>query len=217
MQLGIGQLFQGTFLRSFVQRLRQLLCFLFQLFVLGGRGGKRCIVLFQRRVHLLHSRDILVQKCTDLCCFSFGIERIDTCKQFFQLGLLLGQAGHLLEHPWRDMVAPGFTGTLAAFQIGVFFDHMLPKPVLPLRQLFLVAYDFFCTEPPVLRQWDERKVHMGRFLVHMHHCGYNCFLVLMFPDKVQCLLKIGFDVSFLLTLEELWRCGHKSLHQPHAV
>ena len=58
---------------------------------------------------------------------------------------------------------------------------------------------------------------MGRFLVHMYHGGYNCFLVLVFPDEIQRLLKIGFDFSFLLTFEELWRCGHKSLHQPHAV
>ena len=58
---------------------------------------------------------------------------------------------------------------------------------------------------------------MGRFLVHMHHSGYNGFLVLVFPDEIQRLLKIGFDFSFLLTLEGLWRCSHKSLHQPHAV
>ena len=58
---------------------------------------------------------------------------------------------------------------------------------------------------------------MGRFLVHMHHGGYNGFLVLVFPDEIQRLLKIGFDFSLLLTLEELWRCGHKSLHHAHAV
>jgi len=115
------------------------------------------------------------------------------------------------------MVASGFAGTLAALQIGVFFDHMLPKPVLPLRQLFLVAYDFFCTEPPVLRQWDERKVHMGRFLVHMHHSGYNGFRVLMLPDKVQRLLEIGFDFGFFLALEEIRCCSHKCLHQPNTV
>ena len=58
---------------------------------------------------------------------------------------------------------------------------------------------------------------MGRFLVHMHHSRYNGFRVLVFPDKVQRLLKIGFDFSFFLALEELRRCSHKSLHQPHAV
>ena len=115
------------------------------------------------------------------------------------------------------MVSSGFAGALAALQIRVFFDHMLPKPLLPLCQLLLIAYDILGTEPPVLCQWDKRKVHMGRFLVHMHHGGYNCFLVLVFPDEIQRLLKIGFDFSFLLTLEELRRCGHKSLHQPHAV
>ena len=76
VQLGVGQLFQGAFLRGFVQRLRQLLCFLFQLFILGSCDRERRIVLFQRRVHLLHGRDILVQKSADFCCFSFGIERM---------------------------------------------------------------------------------------------------------------------------------------------
>ena len=94
---------------------------------------------------------------------------------------------------------------------------MTPEPVLPLRQLLLVADDLLGAESLVLRQRDEAKVHMGRFLVHMHHGGYNCFLVLVFPDEIQCLLKICFDVSFLLTLEELRRCGHKSLHQSNAV
>ena len=115
------------------------------------------------------------------------------------------------------MVASGFAGTLAALQIGVFFEHMLPKPVLPLRQLLLVADNFFGAEPPVRRQWDKRKVHMGRFLVHMHHGRYNGFRVLVFPDEVQCLLKVGFDLAFLLALEELRAGRHQCLHHTHAV
>ena len=115
------------------------------------------------------------------------------------------------------MVSSGFAGALAALQIRVFFDHMLPKPLLPLCQLLLIAYDILGTEPPVLCQWDKRKVHMGRFLVHMHHGGYDCFWLLVLLDEVQRLLKIGFDFVFLLALKELRRCGHKSLHQPHAV
>ena len=217
MQLGVSQLFQGAFLRGLVQRLLQLLCFLFQLFVFGGCGGKRCIVLFQRRVHLLHSRDILVQKCTDFCCFSLGIERIDTCKQFFQLGLLLGQASHLLEHPWRDMVAPGFAGAFATLQVGIFLDHVLPEPVLPLCQFLLVADDFLGTEPPIRRQRDKRKVHMRRFLVHMHHGGYDRFRVLVFPNKVQRLGEIGLDFTLFLAFEELRAGRHQRLHHPHTV
>ena len=77
MQLGVSQLFQGAFLRGLVQRLLQLLCFLFQLFILGSCSRERRIVLFQCRVHLLHSRNILVQKSADFCCFFLGIERID--------------------------------------------------------------------------------------------------------------------------------------------
>ena len=123
----------------------------------------------------------------------------------------------LLEQPRRDMVAPGFAGAFAAFQIGIFFDHVLPKSVLPLRQLLLVADDFLGAEPSVLRQRDKAKVHMGRFLVHMHHGGYNGFRVLVFPDEVQRLLKIGFDLDFLLTLEELRAGCHQRLHHAHAV
>ena len=71
------------------------------------------------------------------------------------------------------MVSSSFAGAFAALQIGVFFDHVLPEPVLPLRQLLLVADDLLGAEPPVRCQRDEAKVHMGRFLVHMHHGGYD--------------------------------------------
>ena len=115
------------------------------------------------------------------------------------------------------MVAPGLAGTLAPLQIGVFFDHMLPKPVLPLRQLLLVADNLLGAEPPVLRQRDKRKVHMGRFLVHMHHGGYDGFRVLVLLNKVQRLLKIGFDLALFLTLEELRAGRHQRFHHAHAV
>ena len=39
----------------------------------------------------------------------------------------------------------------------------------------------------------------------------------MFPDEVQCLLKIGFDFAFLLSLEELRAGCHQRLHHAHAV
>ena len=52
-----------------------------------------------------------------------------------QAGVTFSYESSLLKEfpPRWDMVASGFTGTLAALQIGVFFDHMLPEPVLPLR------------------------------------------------------------------------------------
>ena len=168
-------------------------------------------------MHLLYRWDILIQQYTDFSGFPLNVEQVDIGQQFFQFSFLLGKARHFFEHPWWDMVASGFAGAFAALQIRVFFDHMLPKPVLPLRQLFLVAYDFFGAEPPVLCQRDKRKVHMGRFLVHMHHRRYNCFRFLIFPDKVQRLLKIGFDFSFFLALEEIRRCSYENLHQPHTV
>ena len=123
----------------------------------------------------------------------------------------------LLEQPRRDMISSGFAGALAALQIWVFFDHVLPKLVLPLRQLFIVAYDFLGAEPPVRRQRDKAKVHMGRFLVHMHHGGDDRFRVLMLLDKAQRLLKEGFDFALFLALEELRAGRHQRLYDAHAV
>ena len=58
---------------------------------------------------------------------------------------------------------------------------------------------------------------MGRFLVHMYHSGYDRFRVLVFPDEVQRLGKIGFDLGLLLALEELRAGRHQRLHHAHAV
>ena len=102
-------------------------------------------------------------------------------------------------------------------QVWVFLDHVLPKSVLPLRQLLLVAYDFLGTEPSILCQRDKRKVHMGRFLVHMHHSGYDCFWLLVLLDEVQRFSKIGFDLAALLASEKLRTGRHQRLHHPHTV
>ena len=58
---------------------------------------------------------------------------------------------------------------------------------------------------------------MRRFLIHMNYSGYNGFGGLMFLDEFQRLLKIGFDFSFFLPLEEVRRCSHKGFHHTHAV
>ena len=115
------------------------------------------------------------------------------------------------------MVAPGFAGAFATLQVGIFLDHVLPEPVLPLCQFLLVADDFLGTEPPIRRQRDKRKVHMRRFLVHMHHGGYDRFRVLVFPNKVQRLGEIGLDFTLFLAFEELRAGRHESLHHAHAV
>ena len=81
------------------------------------------------------------------------------------------------------MSSPGLAGTLAAFEIRIFIDHVLPKLVLPPGQLLFVADDILCGKPLVGSQRDKTKVHMGCFLVHMHNCGYDCFGGLMLFHK----------------------------------
>ena len=115
------------------------------------------------------------------------------------------------------MVAARLAGTLAALQVGVFDDHVLPELVLPPAQFLFVAYDFFGTEPAIRRQGDKRKVHMGRLLVHMHHGGDNCFFGLILLQEVERFFKIPPDFGQLLALKK-FRCGsEQDLHQPDTV
>ena len=51
----------------------------------------------------------------------------------------------------------------------------------------------------------------------MHHGGYNGFGILVFPDKIQRLLKIGLDFALFLALKELRAGSHQRLHHAHAV
>ena len=73
------------------------------------------------------------------------------------------------------MVAARLAGALAALQVGIFLNHVFPEPVLPPGQLLFVAHDLLGAQATVCGQWDKRKVHMGRFLVHMHHGGDDRF------------------------------------------
>ena len=125
--------------------------------------------------------------------------------QFF---LLFGQSGHLLEHAGRNVVAPGQAGAFAALQIREFLDHVFPELILPPGQLLFVAHNVFGAKPAILGQRDKTKVHMGRFLVHMHHGRYNCLFGLMLFQKVQSFLEKCPNLSPLLSLEEL-RAGSK--------
>src|SRR5699024_6584694 len=106
---------------------------------------------------------------------------------------------------------------LAALQVGVFFDHVLPELVLPPTQPLFVAYDFFGAESPIWRQRDKRKVHMGCFLVHMHYGGDNCLFGLILLQEVERFFKVLPDFGLLLALKE-FRCGgEKDFNQPNAV
>ena len=91
----------------------------------------------------------------------------------------------------------------ATLQIWKLLDHVFPKLILPPGQLLFIAHDVFGAEPAVLRQRDKTKVHMGRFLVHMHHGGYNCLFGLMLFQKVQSFLEKYPNFRPFLSLKEL--------------
>ena len=62
---------------------------------------------------------------------------------------------------------------------------------LPLRQALLIAQHGFSRQLALFRDGDKAKVHMGRFLVHMHH-GRDDILFSDTPgNKIQRRRKIG--------------------------
>ena len=69
------------------------------------------------------------------------------------------------------MLSSGYPGRFPTLQIGIKLHHVVPEVILPPGQILLVSHDLLGTEPPVGSDWDKRKVHVGRFLVHMHHGG----------------------------------------------
>src|SRR5699024_7888947 len=129
-------------------------------------------------------------------------------EQIFQFAFLFGQSGHILKYAGRDVVAPGQAGAFAALQIWELLDHVFPKLILPPGQLLFIAHNVFGAEPAVLSQRDKAKVHMGRFLVHMHHSRYNCLFGLMLFQKAQGFLEKHANLRPFLPLEEL-RAGSK--------
>ena len=94
---------------------------------------------------------------------------------------------------------------------------MLPEHVLPAAQLLPVADDVLGAEPLIRCQRDKTKVHMGRSLVHMHHCGDHGLLRLMFAEKVQRFLKESPDFFYAFVFEELVGCGEDGFHHADAV
>src|SRR5699024_10412064 len=160
LELGIFQLLQNTLMGRLVQGLRELFVFPFEFFILGSGIGEGRTVLFELGPHLLHGRDIAVQQFGNLGGPLLAVQGTDASEQLVQLLALLGQAGHLLEDTRRDMVAARLACALAALQVGVFFDHVLPALVLPPTQLLFVAYVFFGAESPIWRSRDNRNVGM---------------------------------------------------------
>lgn len=115
------------------------------------------------------------------------------------------------------MVAARLACTLAALQVGVFSNHVLPELVLPPGQLLFVTNDLFGAESAIWRQGDKKKVHMGCFLIHMHHGGDDSFSGLVLHKEAECFLKILPDFGQLLALEELRCSGEQHLYHPDTV
>ena len=82
---------------------------------------------------------------------------------------------------------------------------------------------FFCcprslgTQAAVCGQRNKRKVHMGRFLVHMHHGGDDRFSGLVLLEEAEHFFKVAPDFGQLLAFEKLRRSGEQNLHHPDAV
>src|SRR5699024_70539 len=196
---------------------RSLGIFLFEAFVFGFGLGEGHAIFGKLSLHLFHSWDITVQQFGDFGSPFFAVEGTNITQKLIQLLALLVEPGHLLEDAGRDMVAARLACALAALQVGVFLDHVLPELVLPPGQLLFVAHDVLGTQAAVRRQWDKRKVHMGRFLVHMHHGGEYCFFGLLFFEEAQGLGKERFDLGTILSLKEVRCSGEQHLHYPDAV
>ena len=58
---------------------------------------------------------------------------------------------------------------------------------------------------------------MGRFLVQMHHSGYDRFGSLILLDELQRFIEELTDFSSFLSLEKLRRSGYESFHHTNAV
>ena len=143
--------------------------------------------------------------------FLLGIQRGDFRQQPGDFILLAVQAHRFLEQPGRDVGSAGSTGGFPTLKIRVLFDHVLPKFILPLGQLLFVADDILGTEPLIRGQRGKTKVHMGRFLVHMHYGGYDCFGRLFFLDEGKGIFKELFDLPRLFALEK-FRAGGDYAH-----
>ena len=157
-QLGILQTLQDAPFLRFVQRGRERLVLLFQLFIFGGSPGEGYVVLSQLVLHPCHVGDIAVQHLADLCRTALAVEGIDAHQQGIQLLLLLGQLGHLLEDAGRDVLPPGLAGAFATLQLRVLLDHVLPELVLPLHKVLAVADDLLGTQSPISGQGHKAEV-----------------------------------------------------------
>ena len=205
-QLGILQTLQDAPFRRFVQRGRERLVLLFQLFVFGGGLGEGYVVLSQLVPHPCYVGDIAVQHFADLRRTALAVEGIDAHQQGIQLLLLLGQLGHLLEDAGRDVLPPGLAGAFALFQLRVLLDHVLPELVLPFHKVLAVADDLFRAQPSVRSQGHKAEMQVRRFLVHVNDGGEKGIRALSALQKFQGVRKVRPDLPVGLVLEKLRVC-----------
>ena len=158
-----------------------------------------------------------VQQFADLCRTAFAVERVDADQQGIQLLFLPGEMGHFLEQPGRDVLPSGLAGALAALQVRVTLDHVLPEIVLPLDQLLLVANDLLRAQPSVGGQRHKAEVQVGRFLVHVDNSRNKVLGVLLAFQELQGVLEVRLDLAARLALENFRACGDKSFHHTHTV
>lgn len=103
--------------------------------------------------------------------------------------------------PKAVKVCAGFSKDFAAFRLGVSLNHMFKELVLPPDQLLLVAHDLRGTQSFILRQRDKTKVHMGIFLVQMHHGGQDGFRGLALTNELHGFAEEFFWIEVLHTFE----------------
>ena len=129
----------------------------------------------------------------------------------------VSQVNGILEEPRRDMGAPGLAGRFPTFQIRIEFHHVAPEVILPLGKILLVSNNLLGTEPVIGRDGNKTKVHVGRFLVHMHHSrNISCFILSGF-HKVHSPLEKQTNFFRTLVCEKFRTCGDQGFNYLHAV
>ena len=194
-ELGLCQTALHVAVCSIFQILLQIRVFCFQ-------AADRLIVLLRLREKFAHLREKLTKQTIQLRGVLAGVQRIRIREQIKDHFCLLVQIAGLLEY---------------SLQLRVLRDHMLPVPILPRGQAFPVPDDVLCREPSVLRDWDEREVHVRRLFIHVYHGRNDAIFSQLVFQKIHRMLEEGPDFCHIHTPEKSMARGDQRLHDPHAV